>query len=53
VRCQVEVATVRDHIVPLWEGGPDCVENTQALCVECHNAKTADEARRRYRETGG
>jgi len=53
VRCQVEVATIRDHIVPLWEGGPDVEANTQALCVECHNAKTADEAKRRYRDTGG
>jgi 5-methylcytosine-specific restriction protein A len=53
VRCRVEVATIRDHIVPLWEGGPDVEANTQALCVECHNAKTADEARRRSPRPGG
>jgi 5-methylcytosine-specific restriction protein A len=48
-RCHVEVATVRDHVVPLWAGGLDVESNTQALCVECHNTKTANESRSRYR----
>jgi 5-methylcytosine-specific restriction protein A len=47
-RCQVEVATVRDHIVPLWAGGLDVEINTQALCDACHDAKTAAESRWRY-----
>lgn len=36
-----------DHIVPLWEGGADAVENCQPLCVECHAVKTQEEAIRR------
>jgi 5-methylcytosine-specific restriction enzyme A len=48
-RCHVEVATVRDHVVPLWAGGLDVETNTQALCVDCHNAKTAAESQMRYR----
>lgn len=42
-----------DHIVPLWEGGSDDVDNLQILCVwtdeqgekrGCHADKTATEA---------
>lgn len=40
------LATIRDHIVSLAEGGQDTEENTQALCIECHNKKTQEEARR-------
>ena len=29
-----------DHIVPLWEGGADSVDNCQPLCVACHAIKT-------------
>jgi 5-methylcytosine-specific restriction protein A len=47
-RCAVEVATVRDHVVPLWAGGLDVETNTQALCDACHAAKTAAESRARY-----
>jgi len=34
------VAVNADHIVPLSQGGPDTVENQQALCAGCHKAKT-------------
>lgn len=40
------MATERDHIIPLAEGGEDIRENTQALCKECHEKKTAREAKR-------
>lgn len=43
-RGRVSVATIRDHIVPLAEGGEDTPENTQGLCDECHNVKTKEEA---------
>jgi len=50
VRCvargQVSVATIRDHIIPLAEGGQDNESNVQALCQDCSDAKTADESRR-------
>lgn len=36
-----------DHVVPLWKGGSDAPSNYQGLCRDCHQAKTADEARER------
>ena len=39
-------ATIRDHRVPLAEGGADGDANVQGLCQACSDAKTADEARR-------
>lgn len=36
-----------DHVVPLWDGGADDETNFQTLCVTCHEAKTAGEAKRR------
>lgn len=29
-----------DHVVPLYKGGEDTEENTQVLCIECHDRKT-------------
>jgi len=50
VRCQaagrVVPATIRDHVVPLAEGGADLETNVQGLCAACHDAKTQLEARR-------
>jgi 5-methylcytosine-specific restriction protein A len=50
VQCQsrgiTRVATQRDHIVPLAEGGEDTRDNTQALCDECHEFKSQAEALR-------
>ena len=37
-------ATEVDHIVPRCRGGTDVVANLEALCRECHAAKTAREA---------
>lgn len=36
-----------DHVRPLWDGGADRETNMQAICVPCHLAKSAAEARRR------
>jgi 5-methylcytosine-specific restriction protein A len=33
-----------DHIVPLWQGGTDDLENLQALHRDCHRSKTRREA---------
>lgn len=46
---RVGSATVPDHIVPLWKGGPDEVGNLQPLCQSHHNVKTAAEAEKRVR----
>jgi 5-methylcytosine-specific restriction protein A len=52
--CRVRVADVRDHIVPLAEGGTDTEDNVQAACQECSDLKTQAEARRgRERMSGG
>lgn len=37
------LATQRDHIVPLSEGGLDVPDNTQGLCDECHDGKSLAE----------
>ncbi|RJQ29202.1 HNH endonuclease [Candidatus Parcubacteria bacterium] len=37
------LATERDHIIPLSQGGPDAEENIQALCKECHDRKSKNE----------
>ena len=41
------LATVRDHVVPLSEGGSDEPSNTQALCEEHHAEKTQCDIERR------
>jgi len=50
VLCQAEgrttLPTIRDHVVPLAEGGADDETNEQAVCQPCHDAKTQREARR-------
>ena len=43
------MATIRDHIVPLAEGGRDTDDNTQALCEACSDTKTAAESQRGMR----
>ena len=43
---RVSVATIRDHIIPLGEGGSDTDDNIQGLCRECSDRKTAEESRR-------
>jgi 5-methylcytosine-specific restriction protein A len=40
------IATIRDHVIPLAEGGSDTEANVQALCVACHEEKTQSEANR-------
>ena len=43
---RVTRATLRDHIIPLAEGGQDTDDNTQGLCDACHEGKTLAEALR-------
>lgn len=48
---RVTLATQRDHIKPLAEGGTDDDSNVQGLCHDCHEGKSLAEAlrgRRRY-----
>lgn len=48
-RGDVVVATERDHIVPLEEGGKDEDANVQPLCADCHDAKSKAERARGVR----
>lgn len=41
---RVTEATHVDHIAPKARGGTDTLDNLQALCEECHKAKTAAES---------
>ena len=53
-RGRVSIATIRDHVIPLSEGGADDESNVQALCRACSDVKTHDEAARgRQRAVGG
>jgi 5-methylcytosine-specific restriction protein A len=47
------VATVRDHVIPLAEGGADVETNVQGLCQTCSDAKTRGEAQRGRQRGGG
>lgn len=46
---RVTLATERDHIVPLEEGGEDVESNVQGLCASCHDAKSKAERARGVR----
>ena len=56
---RLTLATERDHIKPLQEGGKDDDTNVQGLCFECHDVKSKAERARGvvrswagYRERG-
>lgn len=44
-------ATIRDHIIPLAEGGADDETNEQGLCLDCNDAKSEEEAKRGVRRS--
>lgn len=50
---RVTLATQRDHVVPLAEGGKDDESNEQGLCNDCHEAKSLAEALRGRRRAAG
>ena len=43
---RVKLATQRDHILSLEEGGADDDSNVQGLCHDCHDAKSKAERQR-------
>ncbi|WP_236698300.1 HNH endonuclease [Xylophilus sp. Leaf220] len=47
----VALATQRDHVIPLAEGGRDDETNEQGLCDACHEAKSLAEAIRGRRRS--
>lgn len=48
---RVTLATQRDHIKPLAEGGTDDDDNVQALCGPCHEGKSLQERLRGQRRS--
>ena len=40
---RITLASQRDHIKPLTEGGTDTEDNVQGLCETCHDAKSLQE----------
>ena len=42
-RGHITLAAEVDHITPIHQGGDDDERNLQAICSECHKAKTAAE----------
>jgi 5-methylcytosine-specific restriction endonuclease McrA len=42
VRCESNEKIVRDHIVPIYQGGSDGIENIQPLCSKCNSSKGAE-----------
>lgn len=43
--------TIRDHIIPLTEGGADDESNEQALCKPCNDRKAHEESARGVRRS--
>lgn len=39
-----EVRLTRDHVVPVFAGGCECIANMQPLCAGCNTSKWANEA---------
>lgn len=50
---RVTLATIRDHRIPLAEGGADDVTNEQSICDDCHTLKTKAETARGVRRAWG
>lgn len=48
---RVTLATQRDHITPLAEGGSDDESNVQGLCYTCHENKSLAESLRGRQRT--
>lgn len=40
--CYPDPRPCKDHIVPVYQGGSDAVENLQPLCRQCNTAKGPD-----------
>jgi 5-methylcytosine-specific restriction endonuclease McrA len=39
LKCREPKPLVKDHIIPIYQGGSDAIENIQPLCARCNQAK--------------
>ncbi len=57
VKCETPIIQLfgggvcKDHVVPLFKGGGDGIDNLQPLCRECNAGKGSDETDHRFRVT--